>query len=45
MVFLFSLFWRQAVTDSVQNLYKKEGVDQFNTSWNMVDFSVLELLK
>lgn len=40
----FSLFWKQAETHFVQTPCKKEGVDQFNTFWNVVDFSVLELL-
>lgn len=44
MKFLFHGFeGRQEQT--VQNPCKKEGVDQFNTFWNVVDFSVLELLK
>lgn len=44
MKFLFhGVEGRQEQT--VQNPCKKEGVDQFNTFWSVVDFSVLELLK
>lgn len=44
MIFLFHGF-EDRQEQTVQNPCTKEGVDQLNTFWNVVGFSVLELLK